>query len=152
MYFHYDTEGSKSNLCCALLARQVRATFAWCTWATRRTYANFARNICVTYAPDSHTPDARVTSANPFGLHFHFFKCWLESWVSTRTILRHLSCDLWGNRTTPQMNPRCRKSRPLCHIDRESNKYISNSKQPGCNHSRKIVLSQIERVIINWKL
>jgi hypothetical protein len=34
--------------CCA---RQVRATFAWCTRATWRTsYANFARNICVTYA------------------------------------------------------------------------------------------------------
>jgi hypothetical protein len=45
-------------------ARQVRATFAWCTRATWRTsYANFARNICVTYAPDSRRMG--VTSANP---------------------------------------------------------------------------------------
>jgi hypothetical protein len=32
----------------------VRATLAWCTRVTWRTsYANFARNMCVTYAPDS---------------------------------------------------------------------------------------------------
>jgi hypothetical protein len=35
-------------------AAQVCATFAWCTRATWRTsYANFGRNICVTYAADS---------------------------------------------------------------------------------------------------
>jgi hypothetical protein len=54
------TEGSKSNIPCC--ARQVRATFAW--YADGHTsYANFARNICVTYAPDSLR--MRVTSANP---------------------------------------------------------------------------------------
>jgi hypothetical protein len=49
------TVWSKSNIpCCALLARKVRTTFAWCTRATWRTsYANLARNICVTYAPYS---------------------------------------------------------------------------------------------------
>jgi hypothetical protein len=53
--FCKSTEGSKSNIpCCALLARQVRATFAWCTRAKWRTsYVNFTRNLCVTYAPDS---------------------------------------------------------------------------------------------------
>jgi hypothetical protein len=57
------TEGSKSNIhCCALLSRQVRATltFAWWTRATWRTsYANFARNICVTYSPDTHRIHSR---------------------------------------------------------------------------------------------
>jgi hypothetical protein len=39
-------EGPKNNIpCCALLSRQVCATFAWCTRATWRTsYAKFARN------------------------------------------------------------------------------------------------------------
>jgi hypothetical protein len=46
----------------SLVARQVRATFAWCTRATWRTsYANFARNICVTYAPDSR----RMRASHP---------------------------------------------------------------------------------------
>jgi hypothetical protein len=53
-------EGSKSNIsCCALLARRVRATFAWYTRDT--SYANFARNICVTYAPDSR----RIHASHP---------------------------------------------------------------------------------------
>jgi hypothetical protein len=42
------TEGSKSNTpCCALLARQVRETFAWYAgYMMHIVYANSARNIC----------------------------------------------------------------------------------------------------------
>jgi hypothetical protein len=56
---------SNSNIpCCALLPRQVRATFAWYAGhMTHIVYANFARNICMTYAPDARR--RRVTSANP---------------------------------------------------------------------------------------
>jgi hypothetical protein len=59
--------GVQNNIpCCTLLGRPVNATFA--VIRGRRglhdahRYANFARNICVTYAPD--TP-VRITSANP---------------------------------------------------------------------------------------
>jgi hypothetical protein len=55
--------GSKSNIpCCALIARQVRATFAWLRATWRRSYANFARSICVTYAPDSRRIHAGCAS------------------------------------------------------------------------------------------
>jgi hypothetical protein len=65
------TEGSKINIpCCVLLARQLRATVAWCactqhTRATWRTsYANFACINCVTYAPDSRRMRASHKSVN----------------------------------------------------------------------------------------
>jgi hypothetical protein len=57
------TEGSKCNIpCCALLGRQKGATFACCTRATWRTsYTKSARNICMTYAPDSR----RMRASHP---------------------------------------------------------------------------------------